>query len=107
MSSAYNKTNNLRYKSNSFSNLVEINDNPSTLLEYKKSSRSFKYSANRNGDKFSPCLTPTVQENESENKPFVTTLDLIPLYNCVMTLKHLPSILFNNTLFQSPNCQIE
>ena len=84
-----------------------MNDKPFTLLVYKNSSRSFKYRANRNGDKFSPCLTPTVQENESENKPLVATLDLIPLYNCIMTLKHLPSMLFNNTLFQSPNRQTE
>ena len=82
VSSANNRTNSLRYALSSLSNFVEINDKP----EYKKSSRLLRYMANKNGDKFSPWRTLTVHENGSEYRPFEYTLDLILLYNCVMTL---------------------
>ena len=46
--------------------------------------------ANKNGDNFSLWRTSIVHENSSEYGQFEKTLDLILLYNCEMTSKHLP-----------------
>lgn len=56
---------------------ILVDDKPFALLEYKKSSRTFIYDVNMNGDKYTPCLTHTVQNNGSEYKAFETTLDWI------------------------------
>ena len=63
--------------------------------------------ANKNGDNFSLWRTSIVHENSSEYGQFEKTLDLILLYNCEMTSKHLPSMLFKRILFKSPIRQTE
>ena len=47
-------------------------------------SRSFKDIENKNGERYSPCLTPIFDENGSPRHPLCFTLDLTLLYTWVL-----------------------
>ena len=59
--------------------------------------------ANKNGDRFSPCLTPDVLAKYSEHSELIVTQDFILLYILNITLNNLPLIpdflsLYHNAL---------
>ena len=71
-----------------------------------KFSRSFKYIANSNRERFSPCLTPFSHVKYPNEDPFIVIHDYIPLYIFVITLKISPSIPCFNNYCHSPSLHI-
>ena len=73
----------------------------------KNVSKALRNKANRSGDKFSPCLTPTCDAKQSDCMPLSMTHDLIDLYMFIITSMTFPVILYDNNFFHNVALLIE
>ena len=94
-----------KYKFNLSFSSEETVFNPSTSHVSKKVSKSFKNKTKRNGDKFSPCLTPLLHGKNSDIEFLYTIRDFVSLYIFTITLNIFPFILLSSNLCQSPSRQ--
>ena len=60
----------------------------------KNVSISLRNNANKRGDKFSPCLSPTCDSKNSDCMPLAITHDLMDLYIFNITRRTFPDISF-------------
>ena len=73
----------------------------------KNVSKTLRNKANRSGDKFSPCLTPTCDAKKSDRMPLSLTHDLIDLYMFIITSMTFPVIPYENNFFHNVALLIE
>ena len=66
----------------------------------KNVSISLRNNANKRGDKFSPCLSPTCDSKNSDYMPLAISHDLMDLYIFNITRRTFPDIPHDISFFQ-------